>query len=192
MHQLVPQSQTLLPPSLWRWWGMAGSWNEMIFKVPIQPKPFYDSTILTTSSSTQSAWEIPSREHHWKGLWQRNLLIWYKALQFLWSSSEQSTSSAVPEAESLLCISLRHLSQASHPNDKKLELKCEEQRLINNEDNEITRIYIHQTCILIISWKLATPIMLQKPLIMLPLMNIGGYFTETYVKIPFVWVFPLQ
>jgi len=31
------------------WWKvslpMAGGWNEMIFKIPFQPKPFYDSKL---------------------------------------------------------------------------------------------------------------------------------------------------
>lgn len=78
-----------------------------------------------------------------KGFAAGHLLVSYKALYFLLElfGTKAGTSSAVPEAESFLWVSLTHRSQASRPNDKKLELKCEEQRLINNEDNEITRTY---------------------------------------------------
>lgn len=88
--------------------------------------------------------KTPGRVRCWRGLWQGSLLVLYNALEFLLEQfwAKAGTSSALPEAESFLWISLTHHPQASHPNDKKLELKCEEQRLINNEDNEITRMYI--------------------------------------------------
>lgn len=59
---------------------------------------------------------------------------------------------------------------------RKLELKCEEQRLINNEDNEITRMYIPNPHL---NYLMKTGNSNhQGPLIMLSLMNIGGYLAQ--------------
>lgn len=105
MHQLVPQSQTLLPPSLWRWWGMAGSWNEMIFKVPIQPKPFYDSTILQLPAAPRVPGKYPAG-HITGRVYGR---------ETCWSGTKHcSFSGAVLNKAPPLLFQRQNLSSASH------------------------------------------------------------------------------